>query len=56
MDARDEGSNTASSVMQPADDVNSTVHEEVLDNGLRVLIQEVRTAPLASVWCWARRA
>ncbi len=29
-----------------------TVHEEVLDNGLRVLIQEVHTAPLASVWCW----
>src|SRR4026208_875564 len=54
MDARDEGSNTASSVMQPADDVSSTVHEEVLDNGLRVLIREVRTAPLASVWCWYR--
>ena len=30
----------------------SDVHEEVLDNGLRVLIQEVHTAPLASVWCW----
>jgi len=30
------------------------VHEEVLDNGLRVLIQEVHTAPLASVWCWYR--
>jgi zinc protease len=28
--------------------------EEVLDNGLRVLIQEVHTAPLASVWCWYR--
>jgi zinc protease len=28
------------------------VREQVLDNGLRVLIQEVRTAPLASVWCW----
>jgi len=26
----------------------------VLDNGLRVLIQEVHTAPLASVWCWYR--
>lgn len=25
---------------------------EVLDNGLRVFIQEVHTAPLASVWCW----
>ena len=22
--------------------------------GLRVLIQEVHTAPLASVWCWYR--
>jgi len=32
----------------------ATVHEEVLDNGLRVLIQEVHTAPLASVWCWYR--
>jgi zinc protease len=30
------------------------VYEEVLDNGLRVLIQEVHTAPLASVWCWYR--
>ena len=30
------------------------VTEEVLDNGLRVLIQEVHTAPLASVWCWYR--
>lgn len=28
------------------------MHEQVLDNGLRVLVQEVRTAPLASVWCW----
>jgi zinc protease len=32
----------------------AAVHEEVLDNGLRVLIQEVHTAPLASVWCWYR--
>ena len=31
-----------------------SVYEEVLDNGLRVLVQEVRTAPLASVWCWYR--
>lgn len=30
----------------------SHVHEEVLDNGLRVLVQEMHTAPLASVWCW----
>ena len=28
------------------------VHEEVLDNGLKVLVQEEHTAPLASVWCW----
>ena len=32
----------------------SAVHEEVLDNGLRVLIQEVHTAPLATVWAWYR--
>jgi len=28
------------------------LHEAVLDNGLKVLIQPVHTAPLASVWCW----
>jgi len=32
----------------------STVQEHVLDNGLRVLIQEVHTAPLATVWAWYR--
>jgi zinc protease len=26
----------------------------VLGNGLKVLVREVRTAPLASVWCWYR--
>ncbi len=25
---------------------------EVLDNGLKVLVLEEHTAPLASVWCW----
>ena len=30
------------------------IHEHVLDNGLKVLIKEVHTAPLASVWCWYR--
>jgi zinc protease len=30
------------------------VREEVLDNGLRVLIQPVHAAPLATVWCWYR--
>ena len=28
------------------------VREVPLDNGLKVLIQEVHTAPLVSVWCW----
>jgi zinc protease len=31
-------------------DTNMTA--AVLDNGLKVLIQEVHTAPLVSVWCW----
>ena len=30
------------------------VREAVLDNGLKVLVQELRTAPLVSVWCWYR--
>ena len=30
------------------------VEEVFLDNGLRVLVQELHTAPLASVWCWYR--
>src|SRR4029079_10286269 len=33
---------------------STTVHEQLLDNGLRVLIQPVRTAPLASGWGWYR--
>src|SRR5215208_4737159 len=28
------------------------VREVMLDNGLTVLVQEMHTAPLASVWCW----
>ena len=32
----------------------AAVREAVLDNGLRVLVREVHTAPLASVWCWYR--
>ena len=31
-------------------DTNMT--STVLDNGLKVLVEEVHTAPLASVWCW----
>lgn len=30
------------------------VREAALDNGLKVLVQEIHTAPLASVWCWYR--
>ena len=32
----------------------SSVREAQLDNGLRVLVQPVHTAPLVSVWCWYR--
>jgi zinc protease len=32
----------------------SHVRQTVLDNGLTVLVQQVQTAPLASVWCWYR--
>jgi zinc protease len=30
------------------------LHSRTLDNGLKVLIHEEHTAPLASVWCWYR--
>ena len=32
--------------------MDSDMRSTVLDNGLKVLIEEVHTAPLASVWCW----
>jgi zinc protease len=32
--------------------MDRTMRQTVLDNGLKVLVQEVHTAPLASVWCW----
>jgi zinc protease len=31
-----------------------SVRATTLDNGLKVLVQEEHTAPLASVWCWYR--
>jgi zinc protease len=40
------------SVQEPV--AGAAVVDEQLDNGLRVLVQEVHTAPLASVWCWYR--
>ena len=49
------GSGRYNSVMSPLE-VSSAgaVREEVLANGLKVLVQEVHTAPLVSVWCWYR--
>jgi zinc protease len=38
-------------------DVHSTaagVREATLDNGLKILVKEIHTAPLVSVWCWYR--
>ena len=42
--------------MPPLDALQSVprVRERHLDNGLKVVVQEVRTAPLVSVWCWYR--
>jgi zinc protease len=34
--------------------VHSTVHSDYLPNGLKVIVQEIHTAPLISVWCWYR--
>jgi zinc protease len=39
-------------IAEPSIAEGADVHEQVLENGLRVLIHPVRTAPLASVWCW----
>ncbi len=40
--------------MQGARVQGAGVREATLDNGLKVLVQEIHTAPLASVWCWYR--
>ncbi len=40
------------SIAEPPVLPHATVQERVLDNGLRVIVQPVHTAPLASVWCW----
>jgi zinc protease len=32
--------------------MDSAMTSRVLDNGLKVVVEEVHTAPLASVWCW----
>lgn len=38
----------------PASETQLGVRSAVLDNGLRVLVRELHTAPLVSVWCWYR--
>ena len=41
----------------PSADVLRTignVRETTLENGLKILVQEIHTAPLVSVWCWYR--
>lgn len=40
--------------MRKNQDLTPNLREATLDNGLKVLVQEVHTAPLASVWCWYR--
>ncbi len=35
-------------------DADLGMRSAVLDNGLKVLVREVHTAPLVSVWCWYR--
>jgi zinc protease len=34
--------------------VHSSLRADYLSNGLKVVVQEVHTAPLVSVWCWYR--
>jgi zinc protease len=34
--------------------VHSRVRTDYLSNGLKVVVQEIHTAPLVSVWCWYR--
>ena len=41
--------------MLPADAVSAqALHCATLDNGLSVVVRQMHTAPLASVWCWYR--
>ncbi len=34
--------------------MNATVHELILDNGLKVLLKEVHASPIVSTWMWYR--
>jgi zinc protease len=41
--------------MGPLQDASAPVHRrETLGNGLTVIVRDVHTAPLVSVWCWYR--
>ena len=40
--------------LTPVAGSGGALRSTTLDNGLRLLVQEVRTAPLVSVWCWYR--
>src|SRR5829696_1484909 len=44
--------NRAMATQVPALPSTLPVRQVMLDNGLTVLVQEIHTAPLASVWCW----
>jgi zinc protease len=45
---------SAMSTAVPASESQLELRSEVLDNGLKVLVRELHTAPLVSVWCWYR--
>ena len=45
---------TDMSIRSPLADAQQDLRSAVLDNGLTVLVREVHTAPLVSVWCWYR--
>ena len=51
-----DGTGRYNPVMSPLEvpDAAAAVREVTLANGLKVLVQEVHTAPLVSVWCWYR--
>jgi zinc protease len=41
-------------MVRPDAPADFAVRSALLDNGLKVLVRELHTAPLASVWCWYR--
>ena len=45
---------SAMSTGSSASETQLEVRSAVLDNGLKVLVRELHTSPLVSVWCWYR--